>query len=697
MASWSRPARNMTIAAASTLAFGVSAAFSVFTTREANGIASIWLASGFLTAALLVLDRRWAFGVAAVCYLINVAIVVAMDGFMLRALVFPAIRLGEAVLTAWLARFACGPSVRLTSLSRILRLLIMAVAPATAAASLLRANCWTTLGRNFDGVLASGFYADALGMALVLPAALLIRQRRRGLERPAWEQAALYAVLAGLTAATFSYTKFPLQLIMFPAAILVASRLGAQGAAIGSLVIAAVALVGLISHPVSGLNEAWTLPERIRLLQFLVGLVFFSSLATAMALGTQERLRVLWAGRSRIARRAEARAQAANLAKAEFLATMGHEIRTPMNSIVGFAQVLLKREDLAAPARRQLDLIERAGASLMTAVDDILMFSNTESRQIELTPKPYTARAVAQDALAIVREAAREKNLALDLTVSGGGDDLVMMDDLRVRQILLNLLGNAIKFTETGRVRLDVQPQRRDGGTLRFTVTDTGVGIPDEKIGQLFQQFSRLDSSTTRAFNGAGLGLAISKMLVEAMGGRIGVERGAVLGSVFWFEIPAEGASMPPAAPAPRPQALDARILLVDDHDANRELGVTVLRLLGCDVDTAKDGLEAVAAARTSVYDAILMDIHMPRMDGLDAARTIRGLGGDVGRTPIIAMSADVTPDMSRRCVEAGMVDAVGKPIQITALYSVIGKWIGRCAETETETETEAKAKAHAA
>ena len=252
-----------------------------------------------------------------------------------------------------------------------------------------------------------------------------------------------------------------------------------------------------------------------------------------------------------------------------------------------------------------------------------------------------------------------------------------MIDDLRVRQILLNLLGNAIKFTETGRVRLDVQP---GDGVLRYTVTDTGVGIAEDKVGRLFQRFSQLDSSTTRAFGGSGLGLAIARILAEAMGGRIGVEHGSVVGSVFWFEIPAEAADRPDAGEQ-RPKGLGARVLLVDDHETNRELGIAVLRLLGCEIDTAENGLEAVAAARTGVYDVILMDIHMPRMDGLDAARAIRKLGGDVGRTPVVAMSADVMPETVERCLKAGMVDTLGKPIQISALHAMLVKWIGRCAD----------------
>jgi CheY-like chemotaxis protein len=362
---------------------------------------------------------------------------------------------------------------------------------------------------------------------------------------------------------------------------------------------------------------------------------------------------------------------------------MSHEIRTPMNSIVGFADVLIKRTDLPASARRQIDLIARAGASLMTTVDDILTFSELQSKGVELKPKPYSLGAVTQDALAIVASAAKEKRLALDLTVSGEPEAPMMIDDLRVRQILLNLLGNAIKFTDAGRVRIDLLHDAVSQ-KVRFTVTDTGVGVPDDMINRLFKPFSQLDSSTTRAFGGAGLGLAIAKALVEQMGGQIGVSTGLAHGAAFWFEIPAIPATAAETGEdeeADEAEGLSARVLLVDDHASNRELGVTVLRLLGCEVEVAEDGRQAVAALQTGLFDLILMDVHMPHMDGIEATRAIRKLGGEAARTPIIAMSADVTPEMTKRCLQAGMADTLGKPVQIADLHAMLSKWIGRSAD----------------
>ena len=399
-----------------------------------------------------------------------------------------------------------------------------------------------------------------------------------------------------------------------------------------------------------------------------------------MVIADQKRMKRLWARRTRIARAAQARAMAAGQAKTEFLATMSHEIRTPMSSIVGFTEVLLKREDLPEPARRQLALIDRAGASLLTVVNDILDFSKVEAGEVELSPAPINPRNVAQDAMAIVAEAARRKGLDLQLGFIGPVEAPVMLDDLRVRQILLNLLSNAIKFTDQGRVRLDLQAiEEPDGVLLRFRVTDTGPGVPSEQAARLFKRFSQGDSSVSRTHGGTGLGLAICRGLTELMGGKIGVESKPGAGATFWFEIPARRAAGPvreaasPEATAP----LAARVLLVDDHPMNRELGATVLGLLGCEVILAENGEEAVAAAQTSGCDLILMDVHMPRMDGLEATRAIRALGGVCAAVPIIAMSADVMPEMEAACLRAGMNAAVGKPIQIQALHDVLTRWLG--------------------
>ena len=288
---------------------------------------------------------------------------------------------------------------------------------------------------------------------------------------------------------------------------------------------------------------------------------------------------------------------------------------------------------------------------------------------------------MAQDTLAIVAESARRKGLTLDLVFDDAPDAVFLADDHRLRQVLLNLLNNAIKFTESGAVTLAVTTEPTgDGALARFAVTDSGIGISPEALTGLFRRFSQADGSISRTHGGTGLGLAICKGLVELMGGQVGAVSSPGEGSTFGFEVPltpADAAAEGDASGSPE-EGVSAHILLVDDHPMNRELGMTVLSLLGCTADVAHDGAEAIAMAARTHYDAILMDVHMPGIDGLAATRAIRLLEGPAALTPIIAMSADVLPEQVARMREAGMVDSVGKPISIEALNAALGRWVGR-------------------
>ena len=259
---------------------------------------------------------------------------------------------------------------------------------------------------------------------------------------------------------------------------------------------------------------------------------------------------------------------------------------------------------------------------------------------------------------------------------------------MRIRQVILNLLNNAVKFTETGSVELSVAVQEGDPiDTARFTVTDTGVGIPLDRRDKLFERFSQVDSSVARTYGGTGLGLAICKGLVGLMDGAIGVRSAPGRGSSFWFEIPlarAEPAETHGPTERDAPASLEgAHVLLVDDHPMNRELGSTILGLLGCQVSLAENGEVAVEAARVGGFDAILMDVHMPVMDGLSAARAIRALGGRAGQVPVIAMTADVLPENVERCRQAGMIDHVAKPVRPDALHATLLRVLSQGVERE--------------
>jgi CheY-like chemotaxis protein len=323
---------------------------------------------------------------------------------------------------------------------------------------------------------------------------------------------------------------------------------------------------------------------------------------------------------------------------------------------------------------RRIGVIHEASQSLLTVVDDILDYSKIEAGRIELSPAPFELEPWLDSTLSIVSGLARRKGLSLEVTVCAQARGWRTGDSGRLRQVLLNLLNNAMKFTERGGVVLTVAA----GGTadaLRFSVADTGIGIAADAIDSLFQRFQQADSSISRAFGGTGLGLAISKRLVELMGGSIGVESTAGVGSIFWFEVclpPVAGA--PSGAVAAAAEAFAMKVLLVDDLAANREIGKLVLNAIGCEATTAASGEEAIALLNLSAFDVVFMDVHMPGLDGLETTRLIRGGGGPSAATPILAVTANVLPEQIRACLEAGMNGHVGKPFRPADLCEALSR-----------------------
>ncbi len=364
------------------------------------------------------------------------------------------------------------------------------------------------------------------------------------------------------------------------------------------------------------------------------------------------------------------RAEAGARAKSEFLANMSHELRTPLTSVIGFAGLLKDSPNLPEQERRQVERIAAASDSLLGVINDILDYSKLEAGRVEMEPIAFEPRALVETAAAMVEGTAAARGTSLRLEVADDAPAWLMGDAGRLRQVTLNFLSNAAKFTSDGEIRLCAS--WRDG-RLRVEVRDTGIGISEAKLAGLFQRFAQADASTTRLYGGTGLGLAISRRLIEMMGGEIGAESVAGHGSTFWFEVPADEAEAPAAAgPVEVAAPVGMRVLVADDAPANRELVGAILGGLGLSVDVVEDGAQAVQAARTGGYDLILMDVHMPVMDGLDATRAIRGLGGVVARTPVIALTANVQPEQAAACREAGMDAHVGKPIQIAELLAAM-------------------------
>lgn len=375
-------------------------------------------------------------------------------------------------------------------------------------------------------------------------------------------------------------------------------------------------------------------------------------------------------------------AESASQAKTQFLASMSHEIRTPLNGILGYTDLLLDQE-LKPEHRRYLERIQFAGAALLTVVNDILDFSKIEAGQISLDHRPFSLEALVSNTVSVVAEAAQRKGLAMKVEVAPDLPTALVGDEARIRQILLNLLNNALKFTQKGSVTLRVARETSaEAELVRFSVEDTGIGIPKDQRSNLFHRFYQVNSSLTREVGGTGLGLAISKRLVSLMGGMIGLESEEGKGSTFWFKVPLPGGeesvnSGEPGA-APVQSGARGRILLVEDLEHNRDLACTILTQAGHEVDTAGNGVEAVAAVQSKNYDVVLMDVQMPVMDGVTATCHIRALEHPGRNVPIIAMTANVLPHQIAAFAEAGMNDHIGKPFKKAELFDKLHRWLPR-------------------
>ena len=370
---------------------------------------------------------------------------------------------------------------------------------------------------------------------------------------------------------------------------------------------------------------------------------------------------------------------------------MSHEIRTPMNAIIGMANVAM-REDMNDEVRKSLSIIQSSAEGLLAIINDILDFSKIESGRVEIISENYQTLSLLNDVCTMAKARNTEKGLTLKFEIDKEMPSVLWGDMVRIKQVMVNLATNAIKYTDEGSVTIQASCERRDGtcAVLRYAVVDTGQGIKEEDLSKLFKSFSQINQEQNHTKEGTGLGLAISKQLVELMHGHIGVKSTYGVGSTFYFEIPQtivddtvagdlEAYSYSKASSDKKQQfeAPNAKVLLVDDNRVNLKVALALFKPYKMQIDTAADGKIAVRMSKEKTYDLILMDNFMPGMNGIDATKAIRGDAENQNqKTPIVALTADVVMGMKEKMLEAGMDDLLSKPIDLAAADNIFRRYL---------------------
>ncbi|GAA0646269.1 response regulator [Brevundimonas lenta] len=662
------------------------------------GAVTVWLSNGIMAAALLQLHRRPAVMVLTACFTINLFSNLLRGDPGILLWLNALMNIGQATIAAVLARRICGAALDMRRPRRLFNFAVFAAAPAVAIIAALGFAVLVSLRQPPLTVwlfnLQSFVIVELVGLLLVTPVLLLLARRHRfqGMARASRPEAiGLMAMMVVVTATVFWQSDSPILFLTFLPMLLIGLRLSPTLASLALILLAGISgVLTLTGHgPVQlarllDLPGLEAVPPMLRRLG-VYNLYMLAMVATVLPLSTvmseRRALEARLRSRTEAAHEARRRAEDAAAARSRFLAMMSHEMRTPLNGVAGFADLLAGRPGLDAEAVRQARQIRESSDGLLMLVEDILDFARGADT---VSLEPLDLAAVAREAAIASRAAADARGLALTIDDRLPPRARFAADRRALRQALHPLIANAVKFTEKGQisVRLD---RAADGVAIR--VTDTGCGILPEVLPDLFEAFAQGDASIRRSHSGAGLGLALASRHVRRLGGRIEVDSVPGEGSTFTLHLPLRRVGDAPVEQHQpvEPAALEAstaepeaerapRVLVVDDHPVNREVARIMLQAFGCEVVEACDGCEALEAVQAHPFDVVLMDVRMPRMDGLEATRRIRELPGAVGRIAVVAMTADAMPEDVVRCLGAGMNAHLAKPVNQAGLFDAVSR-----------------------